>query len=225
MKRFLVIGLARFGRAVAEGIVEAGSEVIAVDTELDRVEAVRDRVTVAAQLDAVEPEALREIGAAEVDGAVVAIGEDFAAETLTVAVLKELGVKEIVARAGSEREARILKLVGATRVVTVEVESGQRLARSLVATDVLDHVPLADGVSMISCAADERVIGKSVGTSGLRERWRLTLIGVRPAGSGKLDVPPEPDYTLREGDTLLVVGTDARLAGFTRASRAPRPPR
>jgi trk system potassium uptake protein TrkA len=219
MKRFLVIGLGRFGRAVAEGLADAGGEVIAVDTDLALVEAVRDRVTVAAQIDAVEADALRELGAADVDAAVVAIGEEFAAEILAVAILKELGIREIVARSGSEREHRILGLVGATRVMSVEVEMGQRLARSLAATDVLDHVPLGDGLSVIACKADERVIGTPLDASGLRDRWRLTLLAVRPAGGGKLDAPPEPDYVFREGDVLLLAGTDARLAGFTKGRR------
>ncbi len=219
MRRFLVIGLERFGRAAAEGLVEAGGEVIAVDTDLDRVEAVRDRVTVAAQIDAVEAEALREIGAAEIDAAIVAFPDDFAAEILAVAVLKETGIKEIVALGGTERERRILKLVGATRVVSVEVESAHRLARALAATDVLDTISVVDGLSVISCTADERVVGKTVAASGLADRFRLVLIAVRPAGSEKLETPPAPDYTVREGDLLLLAGSDARLAAYTRGRR------
>ena len=91
--------MGRFGRAVAEGLAQAGCEVIAVDTDMSLVEPLRDQVAVAAQIDSVEPEAFRAIGASDVDAAVVAIGEDFAAEILAVATLKELGIKEIVARA------------------------------------------------------------------------------------------------------------------------------
>jgi trk system potassium uptake protein TrkA len=129
-KRVLVVGLGRFGRAVAETIMEGRGEVIAVDTDMALVEAVRDRVTIAAQIDHVEADALREIGAGEVDAAVVAFGEDFAAQVLTVALLKEFGISQIVARAPTEREHRILELVGATRIVSVEAEMGQRVGRS-----------------------------------------------------------------------------------------------
>lgn len=216
MKRFLVVGLGRFGRAVAEGLVDAGAEVIAVDTGLDLVEAVRDRVTVAAQVDSVEPDALRAVGAADVDAAVVAIGEDFAAEILTVAILKELGIKAIAARANTERERRILELVGATRILSVEAEMGQRLARSLVATHVLDHMPLGEGVAMIYWTADERVIGRRLAESELRSRWHLSVVAVRPAGTEKLEILPSPDYVFHEGDVLLLVGADARLAAFTK---------
>lgn len=215
MRRFLVIGLGRFGRAVAEGLADAGGEVIAVDTDMALVEAVRDRVAVAAQVDSVEPDAFRAVGAADVDAAVVAIGEDFAAEILTVAILKELGIKEIVARANTERERRILELVGATRIVAVEAEMGLRVARALVATHVLDHMPLGEGVSLIYWTADERVVGRTLAQSELRSRWRLSLIAVRPAGADKLEVLPPPDYVFREGDVLVLVGADARLAAFT----------
>lgn len=215
-RRVLVIGLGRFGRAVAESVVEAGGEVIAVDTDLTLVEAVRDRVTVAAQLETLEAEPLRELGATDVDAAVVAIGEDFAAEVLAVALLKELGIPHIVARTQTDRERRILELVGATRIVSVEVEMGQRVARSLVTTEVVDHVTLGPGVSLVYWSADERVIGRTVADSELSSRWHLSLVGVRAAGEEKLEVLLAPDYVFREGDVLLLVGHDARLAAFVR---------
>jgi trk system potassium uptake protein TrkA len=215
-RRVLVIGLGRFGRAVAETVVEAGGEVIAVDTDLALVEAVRDRVTVAAQLETLEAEALRELGATEVDAAVVAIGEDFAAEVLAVALLKELEIGQIVARTRTDRERRILELVGASRVVSVEVEMGQRVGRSLVTADIVDQLTLGPDVSLVYWTADERVIGRSLADSELRSRWHLSLVGVRAAGADKLEIPPAPDYVFREGDVLLLVGHDARLAAFVR---------
>ena len=216
-RRVLVVGLGRFGRAVAETVVEAGGEVIAVDTDLALVEAVRDRVSVAAQVETLEAEPLRELGATDLDAAVVAIGEDFAAEVLAVALLKELGVSHIVARAQTERERRILELVGATRVVSVEVEMGQRVARSLVTTDVVDHVTLGPDVSLVYWTADERVIGRTLPASELRSRWHLSLVGVRPGGGEKkLEILPAPDYVFRDGDVLLLAGHDARLAAFVR---------
>jgi trk system potassium uptake protein TrkA len=180
------------------------------------VEAVRDRETVAAQVEMLDVETLRQLGATEVDAAVVAIGEDFAAEVLAVALLKELEIAQIVARTQTDRERRILELVGATRVVSVEVEMGQRVARSLVTTDVLDHVTLGPDVSLVYWTADARVLGRSLADSELRSRWHLSLGGVRPGGGDKLDIPPPPDYVFREGDVLLLVGHDARLAAFVR---------
>jgi trk system potassium uptake protein TrkA len=220
MKRFLVIGLGRFGRAVAEGLTEAGAEVIGLDENMTLVEAVRDRIAVAAQVDSVDPEALKAVGATEVDAAVVAIGENFEAEILTVAVLKELDIKEIVARAQTERERTILELVGATRVLFVELEMGRRLAKTLVATQVVDHVEIAEGISLIYWTADERVVGKTLGETELRSRWGLNLVAVkraRPDGTASVAVMPDPDFALMAGDVLLLVGADARIRAFTSA--------
>lgn len=217
MRRFLVIGLGRFGRTVAEELTEAGAEVIGLDQDMSRVEAVRDRIAVAAQADSTDPEALRAVGGHEVDVAVVAIGEGFEAEVLTVAALRELGVKEIVARAQTERERRILELVGATRVLLVEVEMGRRLARTLLAAKVVDHVEIAEGLSLIHWKADERVGGKTLAQSELRSRWGLDLVAVkrlRPDGTEGVAVLPDSEYVLQGGDVLLLVGADARIGAF-----------
>jgi len=219
MRHFLVIGLGRFGRAVAEGLTEAGAEVIGIDEDMNLVEAVRDRIAVAAQVDGVEPEALKAVGAAEADAAVVAIGEDFEAEVLTVAILKELGIREIVARAQDDRQRKILELVGATRVLFVEKEMGRRLARALAATHVTDHLNLGDGISLIYWTADDRVVGKTLAQTEFRSRWGLHVVAVkrpRPNGEESVTVMPDASFTLLAGDVLLLVGADARLKAFTK---------
>jgi trk system potassium uptake protein TrkA len=220
MKRILVIGLGRFGRPLAEALAQAGAEVIGLDENMALVEEIRDRIAVAAQADSTDPQALRAVGAAEVDAAVVAIGEDFEAEVLTVAALKELGVREIIARTRTERERRILELVGATRTVSVEGETARRLARSLAAS-VLDSVEVAEGISLIHWMADERVAGKRLRDTELRARWGLDLVAVRrrrPDGGESCTVMPEPDFALQAGDVLLLVGADARLRAFAAAT-------
>ncbi len=216
MKQFLIIGLGRFGRAVAEELADNGGQVIAVDTDMTLVDALRDRVAVAAQVDAVEPDVLKSLGADEVDAAVVAIGDDFAAQILAVAVLKEMDIETIVARASGDRERRILELAGATRIVTVEVETGQRVARSLLGRDVLDHFALGEGVSLVYWTADDRVVGKSLAECRLREDWNINLVAVRGAGQESLNVLPTPDHVFQAGDVLLLVGADARLSAFTK---------
>jgi trk system potassium uptake protein TrkA len=191
-----------------------------LDENMALVEEIRDRIAVAAQADSTDPQALRAIGAAEVDAAVVAIGEDFEAEVLTVAVLKELGIREIIARVQTERERRILELVGATRSLFVEREMARRLAKTLAATAVLDAVEVADGISMIHWTADERVAGKSLRDADLRARWGLDLVAVkrrRPEEGETCTVMPEPEFALLAGDVLLLVGADARVQAFTSA--------
>ena len=130
-KRILVVGLGRFGSALAESLQQHGCEVMAVDINMDCVDAIKNKVTWAMQLDAGDPIALRSIDAQTCTAAVVAIGEAFEPTALAVAALKEVGVPLIVARATTPRHARILQGVGAHRVVELEAEMGRAVGRNL----------------------------------------------------------------------------------------------
>jgi len=228
MKQILVAGLGRFGEALALTLEEAGVEVIAVDNNSDHVEAVKDRVTHVAQLDSTDLNALKSIGAERVDAAVVAMGEDFEASVLTTAALRELGVKQVVARANTEREARILRLAGADRVLFVEQEMGQRLGKALVGSSVLDHIALAEGYAMIQWAIDDRVAGKTLGDAKLRTRHRVNVVAIKKREVTKaedgseqvrehLDPVPLPEYRFAAGDILVLVGKESDLKALTGA--------
>lgn len=228
MKQILVAGLGRFGEALALTLEEAGVEVIAVDTDPNHVEAVKDRVTHVAQLDSTDLNALKAMGAERVDAAVVAMGKDFEASVLTTAALKELGVKTIVARANTEREARILRLAGADRVVFVEQEMGHRLGKALVGDSVLDHIALAEGYAMIQWAIDQQLAGKTLGEAQLRTRHRVNVVAIKrrevtKAEDGseqvreQLDPVPSPNYRFASGDILVLVGKESDLEALTGA--------
>jgi trk system potassium uptake protein TrkA len=137
---------------------------------------------------------------------------------LTVAVLKELGIREIVARAQTERRKRVLEAVGATRVITVEAEMGKRLGRALVASHVLDHLEIGESIALIQWAADERVIGHTLRDLDLRNRYGLTLVAIKHCPSNareRVTVTPDPGHVFRAGDVLLLCGENAKLAAFT----------
>lgn len=139
--RFLVVGLGRFGTALAESLGRQGVEVIAVDRNMASVDAVKDQVALAAELDATDPRALASIEAQTCAAAIVAIGEDFEAAVLTVAALKEAGVPKIIARARSAREGRILAAVGASKTIEIESEMGRQLGATLAAGDLPVGLP------------------------------------------------------------------------------------
>jgi trk system potassium uptake protein TrkA len=130
-QRILVIGLGRFGAALAESLAQQGCEVVAVDTDMDAVDAIKNRVTYALEMDSSDPQALRAIDPHTCQAAVVSIGENFEGAVLSVAALKELGVGTIIARATSARHARILHAAGAHRVLELESEMGRALGREL----------------------------------------------------------------------------------------------
>lgn len=146
-KRYLVIGLGRFGSALARSLAQRGCEVVAVDRDMAMVDAIKDRVGYAVQLDGSDPTALASVDASECQAALVCMGEGFEASVLTVAALKETGVRTIVARAMTARQGRILKAVGATRVIEVESEMGRRLGAVLASEkdveSAMDKVDLA----------------------------------------------------------------------------------
>src|SRR5690606_3969522 len=134
-KRVLVIGLGRFGSALAESLAENGSEVIAVDSDMAAVDALKRTVTHAMELDATDPVALRSVEAASCGVAVIAIGEAFEASALAVAALREVGVSQIVARARTPRHARILMAAGATHVIELEAQMGKAIGERLARAD------------------------------------------------------------------------------------------
>jgi trk/ktr system potassium uptake protein len=130
-QRFLVVGLGRFGAALAETLSARGVEVMALDADMGTIDAVKSRVAFAVQLDATDPEALRSVDASACAAAVVTMGEDFETSMLVVAALREAGVKRVIARAASARQARILTVIGADEVLELESEAGHRLGESL----------------------------------------------------------------------------------------------
>jgi trk system potassium uptake protein TrkA len=129
--RYLIIGLGRFGAALAESLAEQGAEVIAVDRDMAMVDAVKSKVAYAIELDATDPQALLSIDPLKCRAAIVAIGENFEATVLTLAALKEVGVRDIIARSRSARESRILQAVGATEVIELEYEMGRTFGNRL----------------------------------------------------------------------------------------------
>jgi trk system potassium uptake protein TrkA len=131
-RRYLVIGLGRFGTAVATGLAQAGCEVVAVDRLMEYVEPVKDRVAYAIQLDATDTNALRSIDARSCDAAIIAMGGDFEASVMSVVALKDAGVQRVIARARDGRQARVLRSVGAAEVIEVESEVGRQLAQRLL---------------------------------------------------------------------------------------------
>ena len=142
-KTYLVVGLGRFGSAVAQRLYELGSEVMAVDLHPELVQKMESKVTCAAVCDARDEDALRALGARNYDCAVVAIGGDLATSVVATLNLKELGVQTVVCKATDETQRRALEKIGADRVVVPERESGIKLAQSLTSSSILDFIELS----------------------------------------------------------------------------------
>jgi trk system potassium uptake protein TrkA len=214
-KQFGVIGLGRFGSAMASTLVELGHDVIGVDGDESHVAHVADVITQALQLDATDEKALRAAGIQDVDVAVVSIGENIESSLLVVMQLRELGVKTIVAKAVTPLHGRILEKLGVSRVIFPEREMAIRIAHSLVMPNVIDYIELSRDFSIVEVPAPEAFVGRTLKQLELRPRLGLTLIAIKRRADGSdaivTNIAPVADETIRSGDVLALLGSNERL--------------
>ncbi|HYO44531.1 MAG TPA: TrkA family potassium uptake protein [Candidatus Limnocylindrales bacterium] len=205
----LVIGLGRFGASAARELMRLGHEVLAVDRNEGIVNDIAPEVTHAVQLDAADEAALRAIGAAEFDHAIVAISSGVEASVFAVMALKTLGVGNVVAKAGSELHGQILERVGADRVVFAEQEMGTRVAHSFAVRQVVDYLDVAPRVGIVKAHPPGSWVGRSLRDLDLAIGLQLTAVALR-RGDG-VTINPGPDEVIRADDELILIGRDDKL--------------
>ena len=204
MKSYIVIGLGRFGSALACQLCSLGAEVLAMDIRSDLVQHVAGEVTHAVVGDAQDKEVLRALGVRDFDCAILAIGEDLAASVLTAMNLRELEVPYIVCKAHDETHRRVLEKLGVDRVVIPEQEQGQRLARSLHSHNVLDYIELSEDYGILEVPAPKSWMGKTLKELNVRAKMGVNIIAVE--NNKKTNVSPAAEYEIRPGDILVVLG-------------------
>lgn len=220
-KQFAVIGLGRFGYSVARTLAETGSDVIAIDREDEKVKAVSEFVAYAVQLDAMDEKALRSVGVQNVDTAIVSIGERIEASILVVMILKEMGIKNIIAKAVTPLHGRVLEHIGVQKVIYPERDMAVRLAHSLTRPKVLEELELSQEYSIVELPAPKEFVRKSVKDIQLRTKYGVNLIAIKrktvKEGVTKdlWNVNPLPSDTMEEGDILVLIGLNKDLAKLT----------
>ena len=142
MRQFVVIGIGRFGGAIAETLSRLGHEVLAIDTDEEVIQKISDKVTHAVAADATDESVLKSLGVRNFDVAVVAIGSDIQSSIMTTLMLKELGIRYVVAKAQNELHARVLMKIGADKIVFPERDMGERVAHNLISSNILDYIEL-----------------------------------------------------------------------------------
>jgi trk system potassium uptake protein TrkA len=208
-QQVVVIGLGRFGSAVARELERLGHEVLAIDRSEQRVNDIAPDVTHALQLDAADEEALRSAGATDFGTAVVAISTDTEPSIFAVMVLKRLGVANVIAKAGSQLHGEILARVGADRVVFPERETGLRLAHSFNVPNVIDYLDVAPSFGIEKIRPPRAFVGKSLGELDLKTRLGLTPVAIRRGR--QVFVNPARDERIAEDDELILIGRDDKL--------------
>lgn len=210
-----VIGLGRFGFAMATTLTSLGHDVIGIDGDEDKVRAVADTVSLAMQLDATDDKALRGAGIKDVDVAVVSIGENIEASLLVVTLVREIGIHRIVAKAVTALHGRILEKLGVTRVVFPEREMAVRVAHSIAMPNVIDYIELSSDFSIVEVPAPAEFVGKTLRDIGLRARFGLTTIAIKHVGGDgtvvSTNIAPGPDDVIQRGDLLSLLGSHDRL--------------
>lgn len=220
-RRVLVVGMNRFGKALVTTLWKAKAEVVVIDSDPEEVAEVKESCSAAFVGDVADPKVLAQIGAHEVDVAVICFGERFEPAVLCVAALRELGVKEIVARAVSDQKARVLRSVGATRVVSPDTEAGERLGLDLVARVANDLVEFAAEFRVIPWLAPEAMAGASVAELDLLQKHRVHVLGHRSRGAKQIELP-RSDRKIAAGDTCCSRGPTTTSASSWKAARRER---
>ncbi len=215
MRSFAVIGLGEFGFSIAKTLSELGAEVIAIDESPARIKLIDSIVTKAITLDATNEKALKSVGIENVDVAIIAIVKKLEASILVALILKEIGIKKIVAKAISEIQGRLLARVGADEVVFPEVESGERIANSLLFSSINDFIKLSDEYAVVEIIPPTEFYNKSLSELSLRSKYNINVIGIRTEDSPEnIKILPLAEDIITEGDMLIVIGALKDLDKF-----------
>jgi trk system potassium uptake protein len=210
---YAVIGLGRFGAAVALTLMERGHSVLGIDMDRNLVQHYSELLTQTITLDATDEDALRAIDITSFDTVVVSMAEHFESSVLATVALKSLGVKRIICKALSERQADILLRIGADRTVLPEKEAGHRLAMEIVSPQFIDSMVLGPGYTIAEVTPPKSLLGRSIVQSRLRERYGVNILLVK--NDDLVVISPPSDYVFKINDLLVVIGTEDAVSKFS----------
>jgi trk system potassium uptake protein len=207
----LVIGLGRFGSALAETLTDLGHQVLGVDADQGIVNDLANRLTHVVEADSTDIEVMRQLGAGEFERAVVGIGTDIEASILTTSVLVDLEVPDIWAKAITVPHGRILDRVGAHHVVFPEHDMGRRVAH-LVTGQMIEFVQLDEGFALVELRPPKQIVGRTLADAQVRSRYGITVVCIKPEGGSFTYATP--DTVPGPNDILVVAAETARAEAF-----------
>ncbi len=216
----VVIGLGRFGNAVADALIDLGHDVMGIDSEEGPVQACASRLTHAVQADSTDVQVLRQLGVADFAHAVVGIGNDMAASLMTVAALTELKIPDIWVKAMSPAHGHIAERIGAHHVVYPEDDMGRRVAR-LITGRMMDYIEVGEGFAVAKVVAPHNIIEDALARAAIRDQFGVTLVGIQRCG-GHFE-HATPDSQVKDGDILIVAGPSGQIEKFAGYSAPPAP--
>jgi trk system potassium uptake protein TrkA len=212
-QEFAVIGLGRFGHSLAIALETHGHTVMAIDIDLQRVQAVVDEVTHTAALDATDEDALRTVEIAAFDTVIVAIGGDFEANILTTTNLKKLGVRRIICKTLTNRQSEILLRLGADKAIQPEHNSARRLAEELSTPAMIEYFGLGNNYSVAEIILPGCLAWQSLAQSNIRNIYHVTILLIKRGD--EVHISPRADTILQQGDILIVFGKNQDINDFS----------
>lgn len=210
-KQVVVVGLGRFGTSVARTLFEMGNDVLALDRDEKAIQNVLPHVTHAVQVDATDELALRELGIADFDIAVIGMGRETESSIMTTMLLKKLGIPNIIARATNDLHASILQRIGADRVVYPEHETGIRVARRLAQPSVVDYLEIANNCGISKLIPPEHFVGQTLADLdlGAKGKYGISVLAIKRGDD--LIITPDRFDKVQPDDVLILAGTDEQL--------------
>ena len=204
-KNIIVLGLGRFGYAVATRLAQKGAYVTAVDSNYKTVEKIASLVSSSVQADITEEQALKSLGINNYDAAIIATGSNLEASIEATLICKDGGVNQVIAKASSGSHARILEKIGADYIVFPEADTAERLARSLVGTNLLEVIEFSDEFSIIEVKAHKSWLGKNLIDLDFRNEYQMNVVAFERDGQMIIDF--DPSLEIEENDILVLIGT------------------
>jgi trk system potassium uptake protein len=211
-QQYAVIGLGRFGTSVARKLYDARQDVMGIDINEEKVEDAESIVTHAVTADTTDEEALKSLGIRNFDCVIVAIGNDMQSSILTTMLLKELGVKKVIAKALSKHHGQVLNKIGADWIIYPERDMGERVAHQLLSPNVINFIELSQDYHIEEIKTPLSMINKSLRDLDIRAKYNISAIAI--VSNGDIIISPSPDQVIQKGDILVVIGNRDDLAVF-----------
>lgn len=211
-KQYVVIGLGRFGSSIATTLYSLGNDVLVIDKNEDLVEDIADKVTHAVQADATDENTLKSLGIRNFDVAIISIGGDIQSSVMATLIVKELGVKYIIAKGNGELHAKVLYKIGADRVVLPEKDMGVRVAHNMVSSNILDYIELSSDYSIIEIKALKEWEGKNLKDLNLRKKYGINVIAIK--NEGKVNLNPAADDKINKENVIVAIGSAEALTSL-----------
>ncbi|SDJ18905.1 potassium channel family protein [Salimicrobium halophilum] len=213
MKReFAVVGLGRFGGSICRELSQEGMNVLAIDTDEDKVNEFKDIASHAVIADSTDESVLKELGIRNIDHVIVAIGDNIHASILTTLILKELGIKTLTVKAQNDYHEKVLNKIGADHVVHPERDMGRRIAHNIISNNILDYIELSDDHSVVEVKAGSKMSGKSLIDLDIRAQYGCNVVAIKR--DRDIIVSPMATEKIAESDVLIVIGADKDISRF-----------